>query len=195
MNQKPLLLAATLVALLTIGGAFWLMQKRQVAMNQPVVDLVTETPVQTETENSIDTSDWKTYRNERLGFKVAYPLGYRVSESDHWESFYPDFQASFFKPNENQSFQVVVRLDNGKTLPEEVTYFDVRSSSRVKVAGKEGYVYILEHGICDAGQCSGPVIAIVLYSDSKSYTLSFYNIKSLQERLPEKVITSFDFLD
>lgn len=74
MNQKPLFLAVALTALLVIGGAFWMMQKRQVAVNQPAVtDPVVETPVQTEPENPIDTSDWKTYRNEEYGFEVKYP--------------------------------------------------------------------------------------------------------------------------
>lgn len=75
MNQKPLFLAVALAALLVIGGAFWVMQKRQMAMNQApvVIDPVVETPVQTEPESSVDTSDWKTYRNEEYGVQFRYP--------------------------------------------------------------------------------------------------------------------------
>ena len=74
MNQKTLFLAASLIALLAIGGAFWMMQKRQMALNQRVAtDPVVETAVQTEAENPTDTSDWKTYRNEEYGFEVKYP--------------------------------------------------------------------------------------------------------------------------
>ncbi len=60
MNQRPLFLAVTLVALLVISGAFWMMQEHQVAVNQPVVaDSIVETPVQTEPETQVNTSDWK----------------------------------------------------------------------------------------------------------------------------------------
>jgi hypothetical protein len=53
MNQKSLFLATTLIALLVIAGAFWYLQKRQTAMNQPpiiITEPVVEAPVQTEPE-------------------------------------------------------------------------------------------------------------------------------------------------
>jgi hypothetical protein len=53
MNHKPFFLATTLIALLVIAGAFWYLQKRQAAMNQPpiiITEPVVEAPVQTEPE-------------------------------------------------------------------------------------------------------------------------------------------------
>lgn len=50
MNQRSIFLTVTFVALLVIGGAFWMMQKRQ-AVSQPVVTVpVVETSAQAEPE-------------------------------------------------------------------------------------------------------------------------------------------------
>ncbi|MFA9261995.1 MAG: hypothetical protein ACEQSB_01360 [Undibacterium sp.] len=58
MNQKPLFLAVTFLALLVIGGAFWTMQKRQIATNQSVTtEPAVETSVQAEPKNIIRVSD------------------------------------------------------------------------------------------------------------------------------------------
>ncbi len=77
MNHKPLFLATVLIALLTLAGGFWYMQKRQIVVDQPVVtDPVGEAPVQVKPETSVDTSDWKTYRNEEYGFEMKYPKEY-----------------------------------------------------------------------------------------------------------------------
>lgn len=80
MNQKSLFLAVTLIALLAIGGVFHFMSYRPVAVSQqPVVaDPVVEVPAQTEPGTSIDTSDWKMYRNEKYGFEYGLPNGGRI---------------------------------------------------------------------------------------------------------------------
>lgn len=79
MNQKPLFLAVAFLVLLVVGGAFWCVQKQQMAVNQPVVTgpiVGAPTLVQAEPETPIDTSDWKTYRNEQIGIQFEYPTSW-----------------------------------------------------------------------------------------------------------------------
>ena len=51
MNHKPLFLATALIVLLALAGAFWCLQNRPGAMDQPVVtEPVAQAPIQAETE-------------------------------------------------------------------------------------------------------------------------------------------------
>ncbi|MGB4833496.1 MAG: hypothetical protein WBP40_00520 [Candidatus Moraniibacteriota bacterium] len=101
MNQKPLILATAIIALLVIAGAFWYVQKREVVVNQPVVaDPVAEVPVQPEPEAPTDVSDWKTYWNEEYGFEMKYPKEY-IAFND-----YPNKKTIFVSSPENSLHRV-----------------------------------------------------------------------------------------
>ncbi|MGB4833627.1 MAG: hypothetical protein WBP40_01195 [Candidatus Moraniibacteriota bacterium] len=89
MNQKPLLLAITLIALLVIAGAFWYLQNRPpMAVNQPIgiTEPVVETPVLAEPEeypqhieNIPGNTDQVWYAIPELGVKL---LLYRDGAED-----------------------------------------------------------------------------------------------------------------
>jgi hypothetical protein len=94
MNHKLLFLTVALIALLTIAGAFWLMQKRQVPTIPSVVtDSAVETPVQqvnsvTEgapdkqtfvTDVDPDVSHWQTKETEF--FTIKFPKEWYWLES------------------------------------------------------------------------------------------------------------------
>ncbi|MGB4833664.1 MAG: hypothetical protein WBP40_01380 [Candidatus Moraniibacteriota bacterium] len=95
MNHKPLFLTVALIALLVIAGAFWYVQKREVVVNQLVAKDKTQEEQRTKNDEiesirdlidgeyaftPVDTSDWKTYRNEEAGFEIRIPYGYEKTE-------------------------------------------------------------------------------------------------------------------
>jgi len=100
MNQKSLFLAVALTALLVIGGVFWIIQQRPMAVKQPVVQTPAReelTPAKTDevetvkdlidgeyTFTPIDTSDWKTYRNDEFRYQLRFP---RSIENTDQQSF------------------------------------------------------------------------------------------------------------
>lgn len=74
MNQKPILLAVVLTALLVIGGVFFVWMKKQ---EKPVVPVPNNSnPIETKQEKKpslTGTTGWTTYRNEEMGIQFDYP--------------------------------------------------------------------------------------------------------------------------
>lgn len=95
LSQTDTLILSTLIILLIgiIGWVVWPMfQGSQTATNTNTVvsqngnsNASNANAANTNTQpanlnTNIDTSNWKTYRNEELGFEVRYPEGWRVEE-------------------------------------------------------------------------------------------------------------------
>lgn len=78
---KKSLLTLLALALILGGGIFVWFQTKSVVdpVIPPVSDPVVAEPVVAEPQ-SIDTSDWKTYRNEEYGFEFRYPK--ELTQSD-----------------------------------------------------------------------------------------------------------------
>ena len=77
--KKSYLIATIILLAIFIASVFiWQKQKQSVVQEQKNQE---ETLVQINAEQSIDTSDWKTYRNEEYGFEVRYPDSWVAEES------------------------------------------------------------------------------------------------------------------
>ncbi len=73
-------LALLLITLIASGVAYWLAwQSNRVESENPLPITVRRHASRT-TGDSIDTSTWKTYRNEKYGFEMKYPVGYKIEE-------------------------------------------------------------------------------------------------------------------
>ena len=82
MKKQYLVIAAVLIIALGAGVFVWQKQGKQV-QEQPKQEDTAKTDISTD----IDTSDWKTYRNEEYGFEVRYPgtIGVKlVFDSKNW---------------------------------------------------------------------------------------------------------------
>lgn len=101
MNNKRLIIAVT-IAVVMLAGAYLIFRNKPTSenkvsqQNQPEIE---------KNEGTVDTSSWKTYRNEEYRFEVKYPEtgGWRLGESlsmanDKAVSIYYDYQKQNDKP-------------------------------------------------------------------------------------------------
>ena len=76
MNQKALILSIPMILLVALLGEWLLFRGQGDVQNPPKQPIVSENPAQpgeTQASDIVDTSNWKTYRNEAFGFEVKYP--------------------------------------------------------------------------------------------------------------------------
>lgn len=120
MNQKPLFLAITLVALLVIGGAFCFMSRRPVAVSQPVVtDPVVETPTQNVTEKYPQHIEDIPGNTDEVWYSIP-EFGVRMRLS---RVFADDLVYTYSKSNEN-----ITKSQQKFTTPfHETVHFSSRS--------------------------------------------------------------------
>lgn len=188
MNKKMIVVVAIAV-ILALGSRFlvWKNEKnaaQQEAQNQEQ---------QKNEQEVIDTSDWKTYRNEEFGFEVGYPNNYSLDENNQWSSFSQFFQVIFSDKNDpKKSFGVEVFPGVRGDKPLDI-YLDSFTISETKVNGLETNVFFLEKGYCDGPMlCSPPINAFTIHSNKKDYAIYFYNFHDTKEEIT-KILNSVHF--
>ncbi len=88
MDKRLFIILFALVILL-VGGYFAWQKQQSVTTPTPVVtEPVVKEPVPAPTEEPIDTSDWKTYRNEEYGFEFKYPKEWAIKKTTTPAVFY-----------------------------------------------------------------------------------------------------------
>ncbi|MFZ1735595.1 MAG: hypothetical protein WAU31_01530 [Candidatus Moraniibacteriota bacterium] len=122
---------ALLVAL--FGG--WLVfrgqKDAQNRLKQPVQ--LIEKPQEVQASDAMDTSNWKTYRNEEYGFEIKYPREWVVSQ---------EAKITFFISNESEKVVPLLELkvERNGTVEEWVRNFDSnRSSVYTQIISQEEY--------------------------------------------------------
>lgn len=93
-NKKAIIIASIVVGVLLLGGVSYGVYYKVSNTSQQVENKVVNTnnsqvlpntnaDVNTNTSKTSDTSDWKTYKNDKQGFELKYPNGWNTEESQN----------------------------------------------------------------------------------------------------------------
>lgn len=94
-----------------VGGIFLVWSKRM-QPEPPQNQTLTEEAVNTPKVEHLDTSDWKTYRNEEFGFKFKYPTDWLLEEkNDKYDDRYV-FRYLSLKPLDVKGITIEVGVKN-----------------------------------------------------------------------------------
>lgn len=82
MSRKgfALIFVVVIVAIVAVLGG-WYLTQRQVTSDKSQGSTAAESQAPT-TASQVDTSGWKTYRNERYGFDLKYPSGISIQDRE-----------------------------------------------------------------------------------------------------------------
>ena len=81
----PLLLI--IIAILFVSGGAYVYTQKQEMSQSPIESTISPQPTSTTQTTSSQTSDWKTYENQKLGFEIRYPAQYSISTQSFSGSF------------------------------------------------------------------------------------------------------------
>ncbi len=198
IKKSPINMILLLVSLLFLGATlffgykYYQLQKKLEKLSNPEETLLPPTSMPTIATPSTDTSsqsNWQTYENASLGFKINYPPSVRVEKE-----FDDEHNRAALFSGDDLNFEVMLRSNVNNMNLDTYFYMDVPITRTITLLGKPANTYELQNGYCDGGEgCGKPSITIVLQNNSELFHISFYGDTQLSE-LEQQILNTFEFI-
>jgi hypothetical protein len=193
------LIIVGLAAIAVLGYCFWQLQIEQKTFNWQKFAFIPR-----HTENSVDTSDWLTYRNEEYGFEFKYPKGWKeplisfVNSSDPnkkslFISIFRDDAGVSIKGTEIYGLQTKNDLNENLDMLKKAFKNDFSSSTKIELIN--GVVFYAVNPSRIYGEEPNALIV------SKKYLLTLSILNHVNddfgklEELFKEVVSTFKFIN
>ena len=142
--------------------------------------------------SDIDTSNWKTYRNEEYGFEVKYPEGYLKQEPEESEDSYNKKFHLWFADDRNQEKYVWLRQVQFDFDSDVNSYFGNDAGQIVSVKDEVYHVVSFSKGFGDGpGGIFEPILYFRTLHNNHVYTLEFVGTTDIENAFITTVLQSF----
>ncbi len=147
-------------------------------------------------DGSIDTSNWKIYRNEELGFSVRYPEFWKIKESKSGVEFYDYREKENYFLNRKDFFVISRMKKLGKVSSMDESYTPV---SIMDMINRDDEATFLQKSLLDNQEAyevtSGGIgLNFTIITKKDGYFYEIYFNRDHKTDVYKKVIESFKFL-
>jgi len=151
MNKK-LLISIFALIFLALGGVYMFQrdnspqQADTIVQSAPNEDITTYEPLAFP-DNTLDTSDWQTYRSEEFGFEVRYPRGWSASWQDGpcstagYGVGYVSFSPEAHTPNDDNGTEICLERKNIEEEKRELVMRGWEEKRRIQVNNAYGTAF------------------------------------------------------